>query len=116
LLPSVRALSAFFALASADLVDFSALTLAAVATSKTFLEASSSASSDEMRALAVARASAVHQRGKKSQAKKQRKAYKTSKYRKRNLPSEASAAFRYLTHSLPKATNFFIKFCPENRT
>jgi hypothetical protein len=116
LLASVRAFSAFFALASADLVDFSALTLAAVAASKAFLEALSSASSDEMRALAVARASAVHQRGKKSQAKKQRKAYKTSKYRKRNVLSEALAAFRYSTHSLPKATNFFIKFCPENRT
>jgi hypothetical protein len=33
-----------------------------------------------------------------------------SKDRKRNSPSEAFAAFRYLTHSLPKATNFFIKF------
>jgi hypothetical protein len=73
LLASVRAFSAFFALASANLVDFSALTLAAVAASKAFLEASISASSDEMRALAVARASAVHQRGKKSQAKKQKR-------------------------------------------
>jgi hypothetical protein len=44
---------AFFTLASADLVDFSALTLAAVAASKAFLEASSLAPSDEMRALAV---------------------------------------------------------------
>jgi hypothetical protein len=113
LLASDRAFSAFFTLASADLVDFSALTLAAVAASKAFLEASSLASSDKMQALAVARASAVHQRGKKSQAKKQRKAYRTSKYRKRNLPSEALAAFRYSTHSLPKATNFFIKFCLE---
>jgi hypothetical protein len=50
---------------------------------------------------------------KKIQAKKQRQAYKTSKYRKRNLPSEALAVFRYSTHSLPKATNFFIKFCQE---
>jgi hypothetical protein len=74
LLASVGAFSAFFALASADLVDFSALTLAAVVASKAFLEASSSASSDKMQALAVARAYAVHQRGKKSQAKKQRKA------------------------------------------
>jgi hypothetical protein len=90
--------------------------LAEVAASKAFLEASSSASSDEMRALAIARASVVHQKGKKSQAKKQRKAYNTSKYRKRNLLSEALAAFRYSTHSLLKATNFFIKFCPENRT
>jgi hypothetical protein len=63
LLASVKAFSAFFVLASADLVDFSALTLAAVVASKTFLEALSSASSDEIRALAVARASAVHQGG-----------------------------------------------------
>jgi hypothetical protein len=70
LLASVKAFSAFFALASNDLVDFSALTLVAVAASKAFLEASSSASSDEMRALAVARASAVHQRGKENSSKK----------------------------------------------
>jgi hypothetical protein len=63
LLASIKAFFAFFALASADLVDFSALTLAAVAASKAFQEALSSASSDEMRALAVARASAVHQGG-----------------------------------------------------
>jgi hypothetical protein len=63
LLASAKAFSVFFALASADLVDFSALTLAAVAASKAFLEALSSASSDEMRALAVARASADHQGG-----------------------------------------------------
>jgi isopropylmalate/homocitrate/citramalate synthase len=116
LVASVRAFSAFFALASADLADFSALILAAVPASKAFLEAASSASSDEMRALAAARASAVHHKRKKSKAKKQRKACKTSKYRKRNLPSEALAAFRYSTHSLPKAMNFRIKFCPENRT
>jgi hypothetical protein len=69
LLASVRAFSAFFALASADLVDFSALTLAAVAASKAFLEASSSASSDEMRAWAVARASAIHQKRKEKSSK-----------------------------------------------
>jgi hypothetical protein len=60
---------AFFALASADLLDFSALTLAVVAVSKAFLVASSSASSDEMRALAVARASAVHQGGMEKSSK-----------------------------------------------
>jgi hypothetical protein len=48
LLASDRAFSAFFALASADLVDFSALILTAVAASKAFQKASSSASSDEM--------------------------------------------------------------------
>jgi hypothetical protein len=114
LLASVRAFSAFFALASANLVDFSALTLVVVAMSKAFLEASSSASSDEMWALAVARASTAHHRGKVKQISKERHT-KTSTYRKRNLPSEALAAFRYSTHSLPKATNFFIKFCPEKR-
>jgi hypothetical protein len=73
LLASDRAFSAFFALFSADLVDFSALTLAAMAVSKAFLEASSSASSDEMRALAVARASAVHQGGNKKSSKEAKK-------------------------------------------
>jgi hypothetical protein len=79
LLASVKVFSAFFALASADLVNFSALTLAAVATSKAFQEALSSTSSDEMRALAVAKASAVQQGGKENSSKKQRKAYKISK-------------------------------------
>jgi hypothetical protein len=50
-----------------------ALTLAAVAASKAFLEASSSASSDEMRALAVARASAVHQGEKENSSKEAKK-------------------------------------------
>jgi hypothetical protein len=54
-----RAFSAFFALVSTDLVDFSALALAAVAASKAFLEASSLASRDEMRALAVAKAPTI---------------------------------------------------------
>jgi hypothetical protein len=73
LLASVKAFSAFFALASTDLVDFSALDLAAVVASKAFLEASSSASSDEMRALAVARASAVHQGGTEKSSKEAKK-------------------------------------------
>jgi hypothetical protein len=59
LLASERAFSTFFALANADLVDFSVVVLAAVAASQAFLEASSSASRDEMRALAAAKASAV---------------------------------------------------------
>jgi hypothetical protein len=62
LLASAKAFSAFFALASVDLCDFSAFALAAVATSKALCEALSSASSDAMRALANARASAVQQR------------------------------------------------------
>jgi hypothetical protein len=86
LLVSVKAFSAFFALASADLVDFSALTLAAVAASKAFREALSLASSDEMRALAVARASAVHQGEEEKSSKKQRKAYRINKYRKKIHP------------------------------
>jgi hypothetical protein len=87
--------------------------LAAVAASKAFREASSSASSDEMRALTVAKASTVQKGGKEKSSKKQRKAYRISKFRKRNLSSEALAAFRYSTHLFPKATNFLIKFCLE---
>jgi hypothetical protein len=66
LFASERAFSAFFALASADLVDFLASTLAAVAASKAFQEASSLASSDEMRALVVAKASAIQTGKRKS--------------------------------------------------
>jgi hypothetical protein len=73
LLASDRAFYVFFALASADLVDFLALTLAAVVASKAFLEASSSTSSDEIRALAIARASVVHQRGKEKSSKEAKK-------------------------------------------
>jgi hypothetical protein len=62
LLASAKAFSAFFALASTNLCDFSAFALAAVATSKAFHKALSSASSDAMRALADARASTVQQR------------------------------------------------------
>jgi hypothetical protein len=65
LLAPERAFSAFFALANADLVDFSAVVLAAVAASQAFWEALSSASRDEMRALPTAKASAVQQREKK---------------------------------------------------
>jgi hypothetical protein len=64
LLASARAFSAFFALATADLVDFSAVVLAAAAASKAFLEALSSASRDDMRALAADKASEA-QRGEK---------------------------------------------------
>jgi uncharacterized BrkB/YihY/UPF0761 family membrane protein len=64
LLASAKAFSAFFALASAVLCNFSALVLAAVATSNAFHEALSSASSDAMRALADAKASTVQQKGK----------------------------------------------------
>jgi hypothetical protein len=62
LLPSARAFFAFFALATADLVDFLAVVLAAAAASKAFLEASSSAFRDDMRAFAADKAS-VAQKG-----------------------------------------------------
>jgi hypothetical protein len=67
----------FFALASADLCEFSTLALAAVATSKAFHEALSLASSNLMRALADARASA--EKGKEKSDTKQREIYRTRK-------------------------------------
>jgi hypothetical protein len=79
LLASESAFSAFFALANADLVAFSAVILAAVAASQAFLEALSSASRDEMRALAVSKASLVQTKGEESRIKKQRMTLKTRK-------------------------------------
>jgi hypothetical protein len=79
LLASERAFSAFFALANADFVAFSALVLAAVAASQAFLEAPSSASREEMRALAASKASIVQTKGEENRIKKQRKALGTSK-------------------------------------
>jgi hypothetical protein len=70
LLALAKSFSAFLALANADLVDFSALTLAAVAASKAILKASSSASSDAMRALAAFRAPELNRGERKSQEKK----------------------------------------------
>jgi hypothetical protein len=64
LLASARAFSALFALTTDDLVDFSAVVLAAAAASKAFLEALSLASRDDIRALAADKASAA-QRGEK---------------------------------------------------
>jgi hypothetical protein len=52
-------------LVAAALADFSAAALAAVATSQAFWEASSLASRDAMRALAVDKASAAQKREKK---------------------------------------------------
>jgi hypothetical protein len=112
LLASVKAFSAFFALVSADLVDFSALTLAAVAASKAFLEALSSASKDEIRALAVAKASIIRKKGGRvSRIKKHIKELEISRVQTRRLPSEALAVFKYSAHSVPKAMNFFISTC-----
>jgi hypothetical protein len=78
LLASERAFSAFFALANADLVDFSAVALVAVAASQAFLEASSSASRDEMRALAASKASIV-QKGRRKSNKEARKGTRDKK-------------------------------------
>jgi hypothetical protein len=87
LLASERAFSVFFTLASADLVAFSAVALAAVATSQAFLEASSSASRDEMRALAIAKASAVQQKRKEKSNKEAKKGIQDKKkHRKENYP------------------------------
>jgi hypothetical protein len=74
-----RSFLAFFALANADLADFLALTLVAVAASKVVMEASSSASRDEMRALAAFKAPEFdkeEQSGKKAKSGMQ----KMSKY------------------------------------
>jgi hypothetical protein len=76
LLALARSFFAFFALANADLADFSVLTLAAVAASKAVLEASSSASSDKMRALVAFRAPEFNKEERKSQAEKQSQACK----------------------------------------
>jgi hypothetical protein len=109
LLASAKAFSAFFALASAALCDFSAFALAAVATSKPFREALSSASSDAMRALADARASPVQQKKeRRNQTNSKEKNTGQAKTGQKNLPSEAFATFKYSVHSVPKATNFFI--------
>jgi hypothetical protein len=51
----------FLRLGNANLVDFSAVVLAAAAASNAFLEASSSASRDDMRALAADKASATQE-------------------------------------------------------
>jgi hypothetical protein len=76
LLALARSFSAFYALANADLADFSALTLAAVAASKAILEALSSASSNATRALAAFRAPEFNKEERKSQVKKQSQACK----------------------------------------
>jgi hypothetical protein len=69
---SASAFSSFFALANADLVDFSAVVLVAAATSQAFLEASSLASRDNMRALATDKASAAQEGERKLDKEPQR--------------------------------------------
>jgi hypothetical protein len=78
-LASASALSAFFTLVVAAFTDFSAVVLAVAATSQAFWEASSSASRDAMRALAVAKVSAACQREKGSQEENQKKISETSR-------------------------------------
>jgi hypothetical protein len=115
LLASARAFSAFFALANADLVDFSVVVLVAVTASQAFLEASSSASRDEMRALAAAKSSVVQEEERKLNKRvteAQRQANKRYRMAK-SLPWEDLTAFKNSTHSVPKETNFFIKVCPR---
>jgi hypothetical protein len=86
-----KGLLSFFALANADLVDFSSLALAAVAASKAFLEASSSASRDEMRALAAAKASAIRTwKGKSNKAAKKGTQDKQNIGKKITLGSQSS--------------------------
>jgi hypothetical protein len=82
--------------------------LVAVATSNAFHKALSSASSDAMWALADARASAFQQRKERNQTNSKKKHRGQAKTRQKNLPLEGFATFRYLAHSVPKATNFFI--------
>jgi hypothetical protein len=106
LLASVKAFSAFFALASADFVDFSALTLAAVAASKAFLEALSSASSDEMRALAVARASAVHQGGTKKSGKEAKKGIHDTQIKEKKFTFRGLSSLRVLDAFIAQGEEF----------
>jgi hypothetical protein len=105
LLASAKAFSAFFALASADLCDFSAFALAAIAISKAFREALSLASSDTMRALADARASAVQQR-------KERKSQINSK--EKHTGQEKTGQRSYL-RKLSQPSNTLYTQCPRQR-
>jgi hypothetical protein len=96
LLAVARSFSAFFALAHADLADFSALTLAVVVASKVVLEASSSALSDEIRALAAFRAPEFNKEERKSQVKKQRQACKDKKVLKTRFTFRGLSNFQVL--------------------
>jgi hypothetical protein len=82
LLASARAFSAFFALATADLLDFSAVVLAAAAASKACLEALSSASRDDMRALAADKAFAAQRGETKLEQRNRKRRLRQAKHRK----------------------------------
>jgi hypothetical protein len=96
LLALARSFCAFFTLANADLADFSALTLAAVAASKAILEALSLASSNEMRALAAFRAPEFNKEERKSQAKKQSQACKDKQVLKTTFTFRGLSNFQVL--------------------
>jgi hypothetical protein len=78
-----------------------ALTLAAVAASKAFLKASSSASSDEMRALAIARASAVHQGGKEKSSKEAKKAIQDKQIKEKKFILRGLSSLQSCEQQLP---------------
>jgi hypothetical protein len=96
LLASERAFSILFTLVSADLVAFSAVALAAVATSQAFLEASSSASRDKMRALAVAKASAVQQKRKEKSSKEAKKGIQDKQSIEKKITLGGPSSFQIL--------------------
>jgi hypothetical protein len=111
-----RTFSAFFALASADLVDFSALTLAALVASKAFLEASSSASSDEMPALAIARASAVHQEGKEKSSKEAKKGIKDKQIQGKKFTLGGISSLQILDTFIAQGDKFLHQVLSRNST
>jgi hypothetical protein len=106
LLALARSFSAFFALGNADLADFSALTLAVVAASKAVLEALSSASSDEMRALAAFRAPEFNKEERTSQAKKQSQACKDKQVLKMRFTFRGLSNFLVLDTPITQVDKF----------
>jgi hypothetical protein len=83
----------------AALADFSAVVLAAIATSQAFWEASSSASRDAMRALAITKASVAWQSEKENQVENQKKISETGRrYNivKKNLTLKSSGSIQEL--------------------
>jgi ribosomal protein L5 len=114
LLASERAFSAFFALASANLVHFSALTLAAVAASKAFLEAASLASNDEMRALAIAKASAVHQKRKEKSSKEAKKSIQNKQSIGKKITLRGSSSLQVLDTFISQGDKFLHQVLSRN--
>jgi hypothetical protein len=102
-------------LVNADLFDFSALTLAAVAVSKAFRATLSSASSEEMHVLAVAKASARQHGGKKKSSNKQRKACKISMEEK-EVTFENSSSFQILSTLSAQGSKLFQQYLTKKNT